>query len=73
VKKIVVFSTGRMGGPSRQRSQKECRTLFRSADRMPGPGGHFAAWEQPALHAKEIATASPRCADLGKLTCRMRI
>jgi len=34
--------------------------LGRSVDAKPdplqhlGPGGRFAAWEQPALHAKEI-------------------
>jgi len=31
VKKIVAIGTGRMGGPSRQHSQNECRTLFQSA------------------------------------------
>src|SRR4029077_17383554 len=36
-------------------------------------GGHFAAWEQPALQPRRFATASPRCADLGKLTCRIGI
>jgi hypothetical protein len=32
------------------------RPSRRWVDRLqhPGPGGHFAAWEQPALHAKEI-------------------
>ena len=33
-------------------------------------GDHLAAWEEPA---RRFATASPRCADPGKLPCRIRI
>jgi epoxide hydrolase len=53
-------------GDSRGRQRLSARdppplsALGRSVDaepdplQHPGPGGHFAAWEQPALHAKEI-------------------
>jgi hypothetical protein len=42
------------------RDQSPLAALGRSVDakpdplQHPGPGGHFAAWEQPALHTKEI-------------------
>jgi len=35
MKKIVVIGTGRMGGAFATALQKEGRTRFRSADRMP--------------------------------------
>ena len=55
-----------LSGASRRRQDISARdqpplaALGRSMDakpdpfQHPGPGGHFAAWEQPALHAKEI-------------------
>jgi hypothetical protein len=61
------------------RDQPPLAVLGRSVDAKPdplqdpGPGGHFAAWEQPALHAKEIRDCFANVADLGKLTCRIRI
>jgi hypothetical protein len=35
------------------------------------PGGHFAAGSSQRCTPRRFATVSPRCADLGKLTCRI--
>jgi len=57
VKKIVVIGTGRMGGAFATAFAKRTShdvSIRGSHAGSFSAGGHFAAWEQPALHAKEI-------------------